>query len=76
MAGPTTDTSAGPPGLLFSHELEEVKRKLSLHEQIPAHLLDPEVLTARLARVEESVREILEQAQAPQTGATSCTVGG
>ena len=48
---------------MLSQEIEEIKRKLLDHEQIPAHLLDPEVLTTRLTRVEESVREILARPQ-------------
>ena len=63
-----SDTSAILPGLLFSHEVQEVKRALAAHEHILAHLLDPEMLTSRFTPVEESVREILAQAQAPQSG--------
>ena len=64
--------------MLFSHELDEPKRTLATHEQIPAQLLDFEVLIARLTRVEESVRAILAQGQArqpTQSGATSRTIG-
>ena len=72
-AGPTKETAA-PPGLLFNQEIEEMRSRLSAHELIPAHILDPEVLTARVTRVEESLREILAQAQAPTTAATSRAV--
>ena len=39
-AGPPQRTAA-PPGLLFNQEIEEIKRRLSAHEQIPVHVLDP-----------------------------------
>ena len=60
---------------MLSQEIEEIKRKLLDHEQIPAHLLDPEVLTTRLTRVEDSVREILARPQGTNTAASSRTVG-
>ena len=75
-AGPTGTTVVQQlPGPMLSQEIEEIKRKLLDHEQIPAHLLDPEVLTTRLTRVEESVREILARPQGTNTAASSRTVG-
>ena len=52
-AQPAAPPSAdAPPGRLFSHEPEALKRKLAEHEVNPAHLHDPPVLMARLVRME------------------------
>ena len=53
--------------------IDKVKRALAAHGQIPAQLLDPAVLIILLTQLEESVREILAQAQAPQSGPTAFT---
>ena len=47
-----------PPGPPFHQELEAQKRRLAEHDLNPAHLLDPQVLTQRLTRVEAELANL------------------
>ena len=50
-SAPTGAAPEAPPGLPFHQELEALKRRLPEHDLNPSHLLDPTVITQRLARV-------------------------